>query len=110
MSSMESRIKMNKKELNLKEAYDMLEEYSLEDTNSFVQHFSIEVIQDLIKKIENDDEVNDSIKQDFKTLLEKAIIHNQHLVVKEQAEPQEFDERWEKFKKDITEIFNKSSI
>ncbi len=110
MSSMESRIKMNKKELNLKEAYDMLEEYSLEDTNSFVQHFSIEVIQDLIKKIENDDEVNDSIKQDFKTLLEKAIIHNQHLVAKEQAEPQEFDERWEKFKKDITEIFNKSSI
>ena len=90
--------------------YNMLEEYSLEDTNSFIQHFSLEVIQDLIKKIENDDEVSNSIKQDFNTLLEKATLHYKNLIAKEEAEPQEVDEKWEKFKKDITEVFNKSTL
>ena len=97
---------LSEKELNLKESYNQLLKYAFADTDSFIHHFSIDVINSVIDEIKDDPEVSETTKNKFKKLLDDAKEHNKKLVEREQASPREYDEKWEKAKVDITNFVN----
>lgn len=97
---------LSEKELSLKESYNQLLKYAFADTDSFIHHFSIDVINSVIDEIKDDPEVSETTKNKFKKLLDDAKEHNKKLVEREQASPREYDEKWEKAKVDITNFVN----
>lgn len=97
---------LSEKELNLEKSYNQLLKYAFADTDSFIHHFSIDVINSVIDEIKDDSEVSEATKNKFKKLLNDAEEHNKKLVEREQASPREYDERWEKAKIDITNFVN----
>ena len=97
---------LSEKELCLKESYNQLLKYAFADTDSFIHHFSIDVINSVIDEIKDDPEVSETTKNKFKKLLDDAKEHNKKLVEREQASPREYDEKWEKAKVDITNFVN----
>ncbi len=97
---------LSEKELNLKESYNKLLKYAFANTDSFIHHFSIDVIDSIVEEIKDDESICESIKSDFKKLLEDAKAHNKKLIELEQASPKEYDEKWEKAKEDITNFVN----
>lgn len=97
---------LSEKELSLKESYNQLLKYAFADTDSFIHHFSIDVINSVIDEIKDDPEVSETTKNKFKKLLDDAKEHNKRLVEREQASPREYDEKWEKAKVDITNFVN----
>lgn len=97
---------LSEKELSLKESYNQLLKYAFADTDSFIHHFSIDVINSVIDEIKDDPEVSETTKNKFKKLLDDAKEHNKKLVEHEQASPREYDEKWEKAKVDITNFVN----
>ena len=97
---------LSEKELSLKESYNQLLKYAFADTDSFIHHFSIDVINSVIDEIKDDTEVSETTKNKFKKLLDDAKEHNKKLVEREQASPREYDEKWEKAKVDITNFVN----
>lgn len=97
---------LSEKELSLKESYNQLLKYAFADTDSFIHHFSIDVINSVIDEIKDDPEVSETTKNKFKKLLDDAKEHNKKLAEREQASPREYDEKWEKAKVDITNFVN----
>ena len=97
---------LSEKELSLKESYNQLLKYAFADTDSFIHHFSIDVINSVIDEIKDDPEVSETTKNKFKKLLDDAKEHNKKLVEREQASPREYDEKWEKAKVAITNFVN----
>ena len=97
---------LSEKELSLKESYNQLLKYAFADTDSFIHHFLIDVINSVIDEIKDDPEVSETTKNKFKKLLDDAKEHNKKLVEREQASPREYDEKWEKAKVDITNFVN----
>lgn len=97
---------LSEKELSLKESYNQLLKYAFADTDSFIHHFSIDVINSVIDEIKDDPEVSETTKNKFKKLLDDAKEHNKKLVEREQASPREYDEKLEKAKVDITNFVN----
>ena len=97
---------LSEKELSLKESYNQLLKYAFADTDSFIHHFSIDVINSVIDEIKDDPEVSETTKNKFKKLLDDAKEHNKKLVEREQASPREYDEKYKNEKIDITNFVN----